>query len=109
MKNWKILAIVTVIAFLAFPLLSAAPDAAAIYKNKCQMCHAANGSGDTPTGKSMKVKDLRSEEVQKRKDEEIEKSIENGKGKMPAFKTKLSDVEIDALVKYIRDLAPKKK
>jgi cytochrome c6 len=108
MKNWKLLAIVTAIAFVALPLLAAEPDGAAIYKSKCMMCHAANGSGDTPTGKSMKVRDLRSAEVQKMSDEQIEKSIENGKGKMPAYKSKLSDAEIDALVKYIRDLAKKK-
>ncbi len=109
MKNWKFLAIVMAIAFVALPLLAAGPDAAAIYKSKCAMCHAANGSGDTPTGKSMKVRDLRSDEVQKKTDEQIEKSIENGKGKMPAYKSKLSDEEIDALVKFIRDLVPKKK
>lgn len=105
----KLVAIETAASlFVALPLFAADPDAAAIYKAKCAMCHAANGSGDTPTGKTMKVRDLRSEEVQKMKDEDLEKVIESGKGKMPAYKSKLSDAEIDALVKYIRDLAKTK-
>ena len=108
MKTMKLLATVTAVVLPALPLFAAGPDAAAVYKSKCAMCHGANGGGDTPTGKSMKVRDLRSEEIQKLKDEEIEKSIESGKGKMPGYKSKLSDAEIDALVQYIRELAKKK-
>ena len=42
----------------------AAADAAATYKSKCASCHGANGSGQTAAGKAMKLKDLRSAEVQ---------------------------------------------
>jgi cytochrome c6 len=110
MNKRKVVAIVTAaaIVLIALPVLANGPDAAAIYKSKCAMCHAADGSGNTPTGKSMKVRDLRSEEIQKMKDEELEKVIESGKAKMPAYKSKLSEAEIDALLKYIRDLGKKK-
>jgi cytochrome c6 len=110
MNKREVVAIVTAaaIVLMALPVLADGPDAAAIFKSKCAMCHAADGSGNTPTGKSMKVRDLRSEEIQKMKDEELEKVIESGKAKMPAYKTKLSGAEIDALVKYIRDLGKKK-
>lgn len=37
-------------------------------------------------------------------DERIYNSISNGKGKMPAFKKKLSDSQIDELVNYVRRL-----
>ena len=80
------------------------PDAAAIYKGKCAMCHGADGAGQTPTGKTMKLRDLRSADVQKQTDEQLAKWIADGKGKMPAYKTKLSAAEIDALVGFIRSL-----
>ena len=48
------------------------------------------------------------QEVQKLKNEELEKIITDGKAKMPAYKSKLSEAEIDALVTFIRTFAPKK-
>ena len=109
MKPVLIMALAVAVVLLVVPTsLRAAVDAAAVYKSKCAMCHGANGMGDTATGKSMKVRDFHSADVQKQSDEQIEKIIENSKGKMPAYKSKLSDAEIDALVKYIRELAKKK-
>jgi mono/diheme cytochrome c family protein len=58
-------------------------------------------------GKSMKLRDLRSADVQKQTDKELFTVTSNGKGKMPAYKTKLSEAEINALVAHIRDLAKK--
>src|SRR6266568_2067032 len=46
--------------------------------------------GDTPSGKSMKVHDLRSAEVQKQTDVELTKVISEGKGKMPPYGKQLS-------------------
>jgi cytochrome c6 len=84
-----------------------AVDGAAIYKAKCAACHAADGSGQTPMGKSMKLRDLRSPEVQKLTDKELFTITADGKRKMPAYKGKLTEAEINALVTYIRDLAKK--
>lgn len=103
-----------VVVFLLFAMLllvipaGKADDTAALYKSKCAMCHAADGSGDNPTGKAMKVTDLRSEEVQKKTDAQLIESTTNGKGKMTAFKGKLTDAQIKDLVKYVRELAKKK-
>lgn len=80
------------------------PDGAAIYKSKCAVCHGADGAGQTPMGKTMKLRDLGSPEVQKQSDQELAKWIADGKGKMPAYKTKLSAADIDALVGFIRSL-----
>jgi len=55
-------------------------------------------------GKSMGLKPLSSPEVQKMSDADMAALINNGKGKMPAFKGKLSDDEISAVVKYVRTL-----
>jgi mono/diheme cytochrome c family protein len=72
------------------------------------MCHGPDGGGDTPTGKAMKVRDLRSAEVQKQTDAELTAAITNGKNKMPAYKGKLDDAQIKQLVGFVRELAKKK-
>lgn len=79
-------------------------DAAAVYKRQCASCHGANGSGQTAMGKAMKVRDLRSQEVQRMSDQELFDITAKGKGKMPAY-AKLGDETIHALVRYIRELA----
>lgn len=98
----------SLLVVLIFPLwLQAQNNAAATYKSKCLMCHAADGSGDSPTGKALKVKDLRSEEVQKQSNSELTDVITKGRNKMPAFGEKLKPEEIHDLVAYIRQLAKK--
>ena len=83
-------------------------DGAALYKQKaCAQCHGADGSGNTPVGKSLKARDLRSDDVQKQSDDELAAVITEGKGKMPAFRSSLSADEVRELVTYIRALAKK--
>lgn len=97
--------------FLALPTRAGAQESdsgAGLYKAKCIACHAADGSGDTPVGKSLKAADLRSPEVQKKSDSEMADFIAAGKGNMPSFKDSTSDQELHAIVAYVRTLAPKK-
>jgi cytochrome c6 len=82
---------------LAGPAL--AVDAAALFASKCAVCHGKDGKG-SPSGKKMGVKDLSAEKGESAK--EIAEDISAGKGKMPAFKEKLSPEEIDALAKYVK-------
>lgn len=97
-----------VIAVIALPAFAdAGVDAAALYKSKCAMCHGPDGAGQTPTGKAMKVRDLRSADVQKMTDKQLFTAISDGKGKMPAYKAKMSQADLDALVGYIRQLGKK--
>ena len=86
---------------------SAFADGAAIYKAKCASCHGADGSGSTPVGKTMKVRDLRSAEVQKQTDLELTKIISGGKGKMPAYGKQLSEADVASLIAHIRTLKGK--
>ena len=102
--NRKLFAILTVAILIILPATLAAADGAAVYKAKCAMCHAADGSGNTTMGKSMKLRDLRSPEVQKQSDAELTKVTADGKGKMPAYKGKLTDAEISAVVAHMRSL-----
>lgn len=85
--------------------IAAAQDAAAgkgIFTSKCAICHGPDGKGDSPIGKSLKVADLHSAAVQKMSDADLKTVITNGKNKMPAFKGKLTDAQIDQVISYIR-------
>ena len=77
------------------------------YKGKCQMCHAADGSGNTPAGKAMKAHPFDSPEVLKQSDADLIAVIKNGKNKMPAFTGKLTDAQIAGLVEHIHSLQKK--
>jgi cytochrome c6 len=97
------------LVFTLTPSARAADDPASLFKAKCAACHAADGSGNSATGKALATPDLRSEEVQKQTDAQLIDSIANGKGKkMPAYKGKLTDDQVKQLVGYIRELGKKK-
>jgi|SRR5947209_8112909 len=105
MKLTRIAISVLAVALVASTVRPAyAEDAAALYKSKCQMCHGADGKGDTPAGKKMGVKDFHSPEAAKMSDEDLFKITKNGKDKMPAYDKKLTDDQIKELVKYIHTL-----
>ena|SRR5689334_4077147 len=95
------------LALLFFPAVSALADAEANYKAKCAGCHGPDGSGSTPAGKAMKVRDFHAPEVQKETDAELTDIMANGKNKMPKYADKLKDAEIKELVAYIRGLGKK--
>jgi mono/diheme cytochrome c family protein len=99
---------VGVLCFLAMPGAQAQSDAAKVFKANCTLCHSDDGSGSSPTGKAMKAKDLRSDEVQKQSDVALGEVIAKGRGKMPPFGAKIKPDGITNLVAYIRSLALKK-
>jgi cytochrome c6 len=103
--NRKLLFITMLALLVAAASFAAAPGAADTYKSKCASCHGPDGKGQTSVGKAMKVRDLTSADVQKQSDAELQKVIEDGKGKMPAYKAKLSVADISSLVAFIRGLA----
>ena len=78
------------------------------FKSSCAMCHGADGSGNTPVGKSMRIPDLHSTEVQNQSDAQLGEVISNGKNSMPPFKGTLSPEQIHDLVTHVRELARKK-
>jgi cytochrome c6 len=98
MKVLQRVALVALIAALALPALSQ-DKAADLYKSKCAMCHGADG-----TKTMMGAKPLSGAEVQGMADADLNAAITNGKGKMPAYKGKLTDAQISELVSYIRTL-----
>jgi cytochrome c6 len=87
--------------------MAAAQGAAAgktIFASKCALCHGPDGKGNTSIGKSLKIADLHSDVVQKMSDADLKTVVTNGKNKMPPFKGKLTDAQMDQVIGYIREL-----
>jgi cytochrome c oxidase cbb3-type subunit 3 len=83
-----------------------APDGGDLFKQKCSMCHGADGKGFA----ALKTPDFTDPKVQASlTDKEIIETIKNGKKgtAMPPFADKLSDDQIQSLVTYIRSLKKK--
>ena len=107
----KSLVLVPTILFMAATTSWAMGDAAAneaLWKSKCAACHGADGTGNTAMGKKLKVRDLRSPEVQKMSDGDLCDITTKGKEKMPAYEQKLTKDQIQQLVAHMRSLAQKK-
>lgn len=82
--------------------------AASVDQKVALLRRRTDGSGSSPVGKSMKLRDLRSAEVQKLTDTQLQGIISKGKGKMPAFEKSLGADTCKALVGHLRELAKKK-
>jgi mono/diheme cytochrome c family protein len=77
-----------------------------VYLDKCSVCHAKDGSGNTAKGRKVKAKDLRSAEIQKMSDADLTNAVANGKGKdMDGFQKELGADMVKQLVAYCRTLA----
>ena len=107
MRRLAIILALAILVTMAAPA-AFADDSAALYKTKCAMCHAADGSGNTPAGKSTGAHDFGSPEIQKMTDAQLIELTTKGKNKMPAYENKLTADQIKGLVAYIRELAKKK-
>jgi cbb3-type cytochrome c oxidase subunit III len=78
-------------------------DGNAVYAAKCATCHGKDGKG-TPAWRKKGQPDFTDKAWQKaHTDAQITDATKNGKGKlMPAFKSKMSDEEIAAVVARVR-------
>jgi mono/diheme cytochrome c family protein len=107
MKNQVKLAFIGIMVALTVVPALAQSSGADTYKAKCMMCHAADGSGSTPAGKSMGAIPFSSPDLVKASDADLVAATKNGKGKMPAYSGKLTDGQITAVIAYIRTLQKK--
>lgn len=102
-----VLAVGTLSALLSLPAAGAAQSksAADIYRDKCAVCHAADGAGKTAKGKKLKVKDVR-ETLKKMTPEQMAAIVAKGKEPdMDAFGKEFTPEQITQLVAYYRGLA----
>jgi len=77
----------------------------AIFGSKCEGCHGAQGEGGTVKVDDLKLKvpSLREGKALKHSDEDYADQILNGGDGMPPFKDKLTQQEIEDLIKFIRE------
>jgi mono/diheme cytochrome c family protein len=101
-------AIGLVAVLLSAGFANAQGTAPATFASKCAACHASDGKGDTPVGKTLGIHDLASADTQNMSDADLAQVIAKGKNKMPAYGDSLKDPEIKDLVGYIRALGKKK-
>ena len=96
-------------ALLAHDKASApSPQASAqdVYLDKCSVCHAKDGSGNTAKGRKLKVKDVRSPDVQKMTEAELIDIVNKGKGQdMDGYEKSLGKDMVKNVVDYYRSLA----
>ncbi|MDQ3799284.1 MAG: cytochrome c [Acidobacteriota bacterium] len=81
-------------------------SASETYKTICAKCHKETGEGGemTVNGKKLKVPNFKTERMKNDSDEDFIDAIANGipEDGMPAFKDRLNEEQIKALVQYIR-------
>jgi mono/diheme cytochrome c family protein len=90
----------------SLPAAPAAESAQDVYLDKCAVCHAKDGSGNTVKGRKLKVKDLRGPDAQKLSEAEMIEIVSKGKGKdMDGFEKELGKDMVKQIVEYYRTLA----
>jgi len=105
----KKLVVISVALLIAGAVTVRAEDAKENWEKNCTKCHGPDGKGKTKMGEKLAIKDYSDAKVQEAvKDDAMAKAIKEGvkdgeKIKMKAFGDVLSDDEIKALVKYVRD------
>jgi len=99
-----ILALVLLVQTSSQAANATAGDGGETFKAKCAACHGPDGAGNTTVGKSLKIRDLRSAEVQGQTDAQLQGIIANGKGKMPSYEKTLGADKCKELVAYVRTL-----
>jgi len=109
----KMLAVMSVLAGALCCWSAKAADAQGNWDKNCAACHGKDGKGQTMMGRKLGMKDYTDPKVQDSfTDEQAIKAIkdgvtEDGKTKMKPFADKLSDDEIKALVKHVREFKGK--
>jgi cytochrome c6 len=101
MLTMKIRIGISVIAVMVATTVAIA-QGADVYKTKCQNCHGATGVPSPSVAKYVGVKPVTDPAVKEMSKEKMIAVTTNGSGKMPAFKGKLTDAQINDSVSYYR-------
>lgn len=101
-RNVPVAVVAAFVLAAALPA-AAAPDGKALFEQKCALCHGKNGVAK-PAGKgSMNFNDPAFQKAWSV--EAIAKVTAEGKGKMPAYRSKLTAQEIRAIAAHVKTLA----
>lgn len=77
-----------------------------IYETNCLICHGERGKGDGLIGATLRPPptDLTGPEARAKSDNDLRTVIHEGRGVMPAWKTRLKEQDIQNVLAYIRSL-----
>ncbi len=77
-----------------------------IYENNCLICHGEHGKGDGLLGASLRPPptDLTGPGTRAKSDKDLRAVIHDGRGVMPAWKTRLNEQDMHNVLAYIRNL-----
>ena len=103
----RTLLLLTSIVCLAGAVGIAQSAGAAIFKTNCAVCHGANGIPNPAMERLLGVLSVTNPEMKKLTPQQMVTTVTNGKGKMPAWKGKLTDAQIKEVVAYLRTLIKK--
>lgn len=80
-----------------------------IYMKMCKKCHGENGEGSAKATeklcKGYTVEQLSFAAIKGKTDEEVLAILADGLGKMPGYRDRLTDEELDEVLAYCRKLA----
>lgn len=87
---------------------NSAPSAQKLFESKCSQCHGKDAKGSPKMIKVLQVDpkavDLTGPKASKMTADEMEKTITQGRQKMPKFKRSLTPGQIKEVIAYIRTL-----
>jgi mono/diheme cytochrome c family protein len=101
-NRFRTLWVLAVFAVVICAACFAQSSGEAVYKQKCQTCHGADGLANSGAGKVMRVKPITDPQVKKLSETEMIELTLNGKGKMQAWKGELTSAQIKGSVDYFR-------
>jgi len=104
MKTKIVIALFSIVVFAGVAAAQSASAGKTIYASKCSMCHGPDGAANNTMGKNLKIPDFHSPDVKKMSDTELKSIILDGKGKMPAYKGKLTEAQVSDVIAYIHEL-----
>jgi mono/diheme cytochrome c family protein len=90
---------------IATPAVFAQSAGESVYKTKCSMCHGLQGTPNPGIAKNMGTRAASDPAVKAMTQAQMIAITADGKGKMPAFKGKLTDAQIKESVDYFRYFA----
>ena len=101
-KMASVVVLFVLAVMLTAPALADGPDGQALYQTKCAMCHGKDGVAKSMAKGAANFNDP---EWQKKATlEEIEKTVADGKGKMPKNAGKMKPEEIKAVSTYVKQI-----
>lgn len=100
-KSTAFLMLAALMLTIGLPAIADDADGKALYEKKCAMCHGKDGVAKKMATGSANFNDA----AFAASADEIAGVINDGKGKMPGYKEKLSEAEIKAIAEYVKSLS----